>query len=863
MSGTSKVHSILKNTIPKTHTIPYSTEHPPATEHLLKRLAVEHLLQSAFDKPLTTVIAGAGYGKTQAVLSALSDMECNTAWVQLSELDNHVARFWEHLATAFEPYSQSLCDSLVSLGYPESIVLFDQFLRLLANELNNSFVLVLDDFHLICNKSILSFIELFVSAHFQSFHIVLISRNKPDIGLSGMLSKGLLARVTEDDLRFSKAEMSDYLHMQGVELSESLIEDIYAYADGWIFAIYLIGLAAQKSDRQNANLALAAKTDIFNLVDKEVFAAASKALQDFLVNISILDNIPSGLLRELAGYNLSLISEMMHLSMFIRYDPFSDSYSIHHLFRAFLQEKSGQLVDSTAYETHLAAAKWYTNNNYVFEAIHHYEAIGCYHEMLDCIISIPGRVSIEDANTLIELIEQAPEDLVRSMPIIQVVKAGYLFNNNLLDDAKRELTSLRKELENQPKTEENQAVLGEAYLLLALIGMVFSDYQFVELFKKADKCLPSGSKLVNYRLGMAEGLNACSIKDHLTGELQRYQDALFCVAPYAARAMNGCSFGLEYLNAAESSLYIGDWKVAEKQAYEAIYRSRQHEQYDIEFMANFVLVRIYTAKGNYEQVSEILGRLKEQLNIIQQAECFYLFDIISGWFYTKLGKTDQIAKWIRHEEETRKMLAPVIIGREYLVRSDCLMIEERYDELLALMEQTDTVYNSRSILFAVIQNKITKAIVHHYLGNQADSLRYLSEAYELSNPNDLVMQYIEYGNKMRTLIRTAIKNKDCTIPREWLDRIQTKSSSYAKMIAQLISKYTIAHEAEISNQASLSKRETEVLTHLYRGMTRKEIAASSYLSLSTVNSILKNLYSKLGAANAADAIRITKEMDLL
>jgi LuxR family maltose regulon positive regulatory protein len=863
VSGTSKVRSILQNTIPQTQTIPYSTDHPPATEHLLKRPAVEHLLQSAFKKPLTTVIAGAGYGKTQAVLSALDAMDCNTAWIQLSELDNHVVRFWERLSTAFEPYSHSLCDSLVSLGYPETIVLFDQFLRLLASELNNSFVLVLDDFHLINNRSILNFIELFISAHVQDFHIVLISRKKPDIGLSGMLSKGLLARVSEDDLRFSKAETNDYFHMQGIELSESLIADIYAYTDGWIFAIYLVGLAAQKCDRHNANLVLAAKTDIFNLVDKEVFAAASKALQDFLVSISVLDSIPSGLLRELAGYNLSLISEMMHLSMFIRYDPFSDSYSIHHLFRAFLQEKSGQLVDSDAYETHLSAAKWYANNNYVFEAIHHYEVIGCYQEMLDSIISIPGRVSNEDANALIELIERAPEALVSSMPIIQVVKAGYLFDNNRLDEAKRELTSLREKLETQTKTEENQAVLGEVYLLLALISMVFSDYEFVELFRMADERLPSGSKLVNYRLSIAEGLNACSIKDPTAGELLRYQDALFRAAPFAARAMNGCSYGLEYLNAAESSLYTGDWMTAEKQAYEAIFRSRQHLQYDIEYMANFVLVRLYTAKGNYEQASEILSRMKEQLDSIQHTECFYLYDIISGWFYTKLGKTDQVARWIKYEEETRKMLAPVIIGREYLVRSDCLLAEERYDELLAFMEQTDKVYTARSILFAVIQNKITKAIVHHYMGNHVESLTALHEAYELSQPNDLIMQYIEYGNRMRTLIRSAKKHQDCTIPREWLDRVYTKSSSYAKMLAQLVSKYTIGHEAEVSDRVSLSKREAEVLVHLYRGMTRKEIAANSYLSLSTVNSILKNIYSKLGAANAADAIRLAKEMNLL
>ena len=88
----------------------------PVAEHFFRRPVVDRLLQNALIKPLTTVVAGAGYGKTQAVLSALEDMECSTAWMQLSELDNHVAWFWERLAGAFEPWSRSLHDSLLSIG---------------------------------------------------------------------------------------------------------------------------------------------------------------------------------------------------------------------------------------------------------------------------------------------------------------------------------------------------------------------------------------------------------------------------------------------------------------------------------------------------------------------------------------------------------------------------------------------------------------------------------------------------------------------------------------------------------------------------------------------------------------------------
>jgi len=679
-----------------------------------------------------------------------------------------------------------------------------------------------------------------------------------------------------------------------VNLSESMAADIYSYTEGWIFAIYLVGLAAQKGDMKNP--LLSAKTDIFDLIEKEVFAAVSKELQNFLIRISIPDSIPSKLLRELAENDFSLISNVAHvgnlqskdsnmkqvfsfpssanhrppassrlsstddIKTFIRYEPSSDSYRIHHLFREFLRGREDQLAESDIYNTHLTAAGWYSKNNYKFEAIYHYKKISRYNEIFDIIISIPGRVPHEEADALVELIEQAPADIINARPAIRVAKAGYLFNNNRLDEAKMELLRLREEFEALPK--RDQTILGEVYLLLAVIYMVSSDYAFEELFIKADERLPGGSKLVDHRTGIAEGINSCSIKNPSAGELKRYQDALFRAAPYAARAMNGCGYGLEYLNAAESGLYTGELNAAEKYAYEAIYRSRQYLQYDIEYMANFVLVRIFTAKGSYEKTNGILNQMKTQLETLQHAECIALYDVISGWFYMKLGKTEHVPKWIRHEEKTRKMLAPVVVGREYLVRSDCLLAEERYYELLAFMEQTDKKYEARGILFALIQNKITRAIVHHYIGNHRESIQFLNEAYELSHPNSLVMQYIEYGNKMRTLIHSARRNKSCTIPKDYLDNIYTKSSSYAKMLSQLVSAYNTAHKTDDINQINLSKRESEVLEYLNRGMTRKEMAANCYISLSTVNSMLKNLYDKLGASNAAEAVRIAQEKKL-
>lgn len=838
---------------------------PPYAEHLLRRPNVENLLKNAFKKPLTTVIAGAGYGKTQAVFSALKSIEYRSVWLQLSELDNMLSRFWERIIFAVKLHSNDLAERLLSLGFPESMSAFNQFLHLIARHLidEKRLIVVLDDFHFITEKAILNFLELLIHAHIKNFSIVLISRTKPDLSLASMLSNEFLARITENDLCFTKDEMKAYFNQQAINLSESMSDAVYSYTNGWIFAIYLVGLTVKKGDIDSQNPILEAKIDIFDLIEKEIFSAASNKLQSFLIKISILDVIPSGLLKELADNDFELISEMQQLSMFIGYNSFSDRYRIHQLFREFLMERKGRLTECEIVSMHMTAAKWYEKNNCKFEAISHYKECGHYEEILDIILSFPHQVPKETADSIIRLIEQAPNGIVAARPVIRVVKARYMFNNNRIEEAKRELSDIRKEFEELPRTKENDAVLGETYIILALISIVNLDFEFEKLFKMADEYLPEGSTLIDAKVTIADGINVCSVKNPSSGELKRHQDALFSAAPYASRVMNGCGYGMEYLNAAESGLYTGDFKAAEKYAYKAIYKSREYQQYDIEYMANFVLVRIFTAKGKYSEISDILDQMQTQLKNLHIPECIALNDVIRGWFYTKIKKIDKVPKWIRYEEETRKMLPPVTLGREYLVRSDCLLAEDRHLDLLGFMTQTDQMYEARGILYARIQNKITKAIIYHYMGSYEKSINMLNEAYELTHPNNLIMQYIEYGSQMRTLIHSAKRNKDCKIPIEWLDKIHTKASTYAKQLGQVVSAYNKDHELEDSSQIKLSKRESEVLTYLYRGLTREEIAESCYLAVSTINDVVKNIYAKLGAGNVVDAVRIAKERNIL
>jgi len=119
------------------------------------------------------------------------------------------------------------------------------------------------------------------------------------------------------------------------------------------------------------------------------------------------------------------------------------------------------------------------------------------------------------------------------------------------------------------------------------------------------------------------------------------------------------------------------------------------------------------------------------------------------------------------------------------------------------------------------------------------------------------MPFIELGKDMRTVAMAALQAPDCGVPRPWLEMIRVRASAYAKNQSLLIS------ESKRNHGESLTAREQEILTDLYNGLSRSEIAARRDLSVNTVRAAVKSIYEKLNAHKISDVIRIAVEQGLV
>jgi two-component system, NarL family, response regulator LiaR len=68
---------------------------------------------------------------------------------------------------------------------------------------------------------------------------------------------------------------------------------------------------------------------------------------------------------------------------------------------------------------------------------------------------------------------------------------------------------------------------------------------------------------------------------------------------------------------------------------------------------------------------------------------------------------------------------------------------------------------------------------------------------------------------------------------------------------------------EIAENDLLSARENEVLMHLTKGLTNREIAEQLFVSENTVKTHINNIYSKLGVRRRTQAVSRAKELKII
>ena len=791
-------------------------DHNLQCEDFLERPRLYSLFKDAINYPLIIVCAGSGYGKTYAVHSFLKEYDTQTSgaqriesaslktetrtyasWVRISERDNNPALFWESYSNQVSSLWPEFGARLKKIGFPKTDEAFSKYsaIKLEAGSLPGIHIRVFDDFHLLRNTDILRFFERSVSVTPPNFKLIIISRTMPVINLIGVMKSENVFTIQEDALCFTEEEIVKYFKQIHLSVMSVDLKNIYDDTQGWAFAVSLIARSLAKKQKYERYALDAMKKNIFRFIEAVVPQTISEQLWRFLLCISLIDHLAAGLIKLLAKDNCNsvsgdeLIGEMELLSAYIRYDFITDSYVINHLFLDYLRKKSDQiLTDDERKRTYQTAGMWCEENSCHIDALSYYEKSTDYDAVIRKVTLLNLQMPQDMAEYALEIFNRIPNDVKERNPLFPSMLLKLKINLGQFDEAQIIAEKYAADYEARLDTPERNRALSGIYAFYGLLRMRMSAYtdvyDFDIFYKKLNDCYSKNPfKIIGSYKSLTAGAWASNVGTDRIGAMEEYTAAVSRMISFLSPPLIGFYDGFDDLLRGELCFYRRQFNDAEQYLKQSITKTIKHDQYVTQNKALVYLMHIYFSGGDLAKAAISLKEMEAAS--AAHIEAISLYDIACGFYHLALDQPEKIPEWLKGDFSP---FAHSSFPENYAnrIRARYHYKTQKYSALLAFIDDAE---KHPLILFGKIELKVLKAMSLYQLKKRKEAIAVLTEAYNLAESNKLITLFTEYAKDMRTLTTAAHKEKNCAIPKKWLEEINRISSIYAKRKSKMVSEY--------------------------------------------------------------------------
>jgi LuxR family maltose regulon positive regulatory protein len=329
-------------------------------------------------------------------------------------------------------------------------------------------ILVLDDFHVLNTRSIDQALAFLVEHLPPQLHLVITTREDPQLPLARLRARGQLTELRAADLRFTPAEASAFLsQVMDLRLSEEDIAALEIRTEGWIAGLQLAALSMQ-GHQDVPGFIRAFAGDNRYIVDylvEEVLQRQPESIKQFLLATSILDRMCGSLCDAVLDerqqtkdqsrtsfviHPSSLVLEELERSNFfvIPLDDRREWYRYHHLFAGVLATHLRAEQPELVATLHRRASAWYHQHGSAADAIRHALAAQDFARAADLVELAWSaiRQSRQDA-TLLGWLKALPDELLQVRPVLGVAYAHVLLSSGVFEGVEDRLRAAERWLD--------------------------------------------------------------------------------------------------------------------------------------------------------------------------------------------------------------------------------------------------------------------------------------------------------------------------------------------------------------------------------------------------------------------------------
>jgi LuxR family maltose regulon positive regulatory protein len=255
------------------------------------------------------------------------------------------------------------------------------------------------------------------------------------------------------------------------------------------------------------------------------------------------------------------------------------------------------------------------------------------------------------------------------------------------------------------------------------------------------------------------------------------------------------------------------------------------------------------------RIREAYGDLEGALDLLQDAERLYVGDFfpnvrpvsaLKARVWVAHGKLDKAVDWAREQGLSVEDDLSYLREFEHITLARVLLARHAIPDAMGLLERLLRAAGDGARTGSVIEILVLQAIGYQMQGEIPAALVPLERALMLAEPEGYGRIFVDEGPAMAALLQVAAKRP--TAP------------EYARQLLAAFGKPENRTPVAKVLREPLSERELDVLRLLGTDMDGPEIARHLVVSLSTVRTHTRSIYSKLGVNNRRAAVRRAEEL---
>lgn len=788
-------------------------------------------------------------------------------------------------------------------------------------------VIVLDDFHHITSPEILHGLDFFLARLSHKVHLILSGRSDPSLKLGQLRALDQVVELKAADLRFTSEEAAAYLkQLKGLDLSSQALERLIFKSEGWavglqLAALALSALSGQEQEDFIRNFS-GAHQYIQDYLAEQVLHQQPPDLQAFLMQTCILERFTESLCSAVADRQSRHASLATLEAANIFLVPLDDErrwFRYHRLFAEFLRDLLYRTFPDLVPALHRRAVQWFEGKGYLEEAVQHALETKDHDLVAQLIIQLRQIYGSQShVKTLLKLMQALPQDYIPSRPnlclgyawsyaisgkfnqvdaLLKLVESYLRRNRNIVDNTDSANGSDRT-IKNNPRDRKWKDTLAELQAdvdLLHAFMARFTPYVdgAMQHGKRALERIPAGrlaqrgiallfightQLLLGDDPGAMQNLTAAMTANEMAAGYSAYLSALNYMTQLLVlhgrleEALSLNRQALHFVNQQPIKVLAG----IEQIGLGDLLRERNHlddaERYidqginlaerggDFVFMRDGYLARARLCLAA-DNSTGALQAIHQAERLVQRDYPAWDTAVVGAWKARLLlaqGNLAAAEQWAqRYQSEVEDLV-------EYAKELVCLTLarlrlaQGRLAGARRLLERL--LYSSEAAgrTGRVIEVLIIQALVFQAMDDNDQAFKKLDRALTLAEPQGYVRVFLDEGEPMATLLRSLARHR-LGASQPYLDSMleafgPTGPSTNRK---------TISGHRPVEPNVVLSDRELQVLKLIEVGKSYQEIADELVIALSTVQTHIKNVYSKLGVHSGLQAVSRAKELSLL